>query len=153
MSETETYVYLQCVKEFGKLRIKVISPGYLRNANTQFPKDIRMVGRKYKVLAHDIQLIQTRGKYFYSVKKREKIIIMSEGDVEVVSNNNLDLTKIKIHTDEESDECIICMDTEKQIVFDPCGHLYSCVNCSSKVSKCPICRSVIVNRINKEQFG
>ena len=64
MSDTENYVYLECVKENGKNRIKVISLGYLRNANTQFPKDIRVIGRKYKVLIQDIKLIQTRGKYF-----------------------------------------------------------------------------------------
>ena len=145
MSDTENYVYLECVKENGKNRIKVISSGYLRNANTQFPKDIRVIGRKYKVLTQDIKLIQTRGKYFYSVKKREKIIILND--------EKTDISKIKIHTDEDSNECIICMDTEKQIVFDPCGHLYSCNNCSAKVNKCPICRSIIINRINKDQFG
>ena len=58
------YVYLQCIKEAGKLRIKVISSGYLQSANTQFPKDIRIEGRKYKVLASDINLIQTRGNIF-----------------------------------------------------------------------------------------
>jgi len=147
----ENYVYLECVKELGKLRIKVTSSGYLRNANTQFPKDIRIIGRKYKVLAKDINLIQTCGKYFYSVKKRDKIIIL--GDEEIIEKQAIDLSNIKIHTDEESNECIICMDIEKQIVFDPCGHLYSCINCSSKISKCPICRCIIKNRINKIQFG
>ena len=138
---SETYIYLQCVNENGKKRIKVISLGYLHNANTQFPKDIRVIGRKYKILAQDLKLIQTRGKYFYSVLKREKILIVNE-----------ESSIIKIHTDEDSNECIICMDSEKQIVFDPCGHLYSCNNCSLKVTKCPICRCVIINKINKDQF-
>ena len=142
------YVYLQCIKELGKLRIKVISPGYLQSANTQFPKDIRIEGRKYKVLTSDINLIQTRGKYFYSVKKKDKIIII-ENPEEI----KVDLTNIKIHTDDDSQECIICMDNLKQIVFGPCGHFYTCDRCSNKVSMCPICRSSITNRINRSDFG
>ena len=142
------YVYLHCVKEFGKLRIKVISSGYLPSANTQFPRDIRVEGRKYKVLKSDINLIQTRGKYFYSVKKKDKIII-----VDSVEEITLDLSNIKIHTYEDSKECIICMDSLKQIVFGPCGHFYTCETCSSKVKLCPICRTNITNRINRSDFG
>ena len=142
------YVYLQCIKEAGKLRIKVISSGYLQSANTQFPKDIRIEGRKYKVLASDINLIQTRGKYFYSVKQKDKIIII-ENPEEI----KVDLTNIKIHTDEETQDCIICMDNIKQIVFDPCGHFYTCDRCSNKVTICPICRTNITNRINRSDFG
>jgi len=144
-----TYVYLQCVKEFGKLRVKVISPGYLQTANTQFPKDIRLEGRKYRVDVSDINLIQTRGKYFYSVKKKNKICIIENPDIPL----DLDLTNIKIHTDEETLDCVICMDNLKEIVFDPCGHFYTCEKCSSKVKICPICRSNITNRINRKDFG
>lgn len=153
MSESEVnYVYLKCVKEGGKLRVKVTSNGYLKEANTQFPKDIRVDGRRFKVRASDINLIQTRGKYFYSVKKKDKITIIDDNeDIDV--HLSLDLSKIKIHTDEEITDCVICMENVKEIIFSPCGHFYSCINCSSKVTKCPMCRTVIVNRINRADFG
>ena len=32
------YVYLKCVKEGKKLRIRITSPGYNNDANCQFPK-------------------------------------------------------------------------------------------------------------------
>lgn len=37
----EDIVRFKCVKEFGKLRIKIISQGYNPYANCQFPKNIR----------------------------------------------------------------------------------------------------------------
>lgn len=39
--------------------------------------------------------------------------------------------------------CKICMDNEVGIVFLPCGHLATCVNCASNLQDCPVCRSAI----------
>ena len=34
-------IQLKCVREGKKLRIKIISPGYIQSANCRFPRDIR----------------------------------------------------------------------------------------------------------------
>ena len=154
MSEVENelnYVYLQCIKDKGKLRVRVTSPGYLNTANTQFPRAVRIEGRRYKVLSKDINLIETRGKFFYSVKSISKIIII-EGENEVLVKTTIDLSHVKIHTDENLDDCVICMDSKKNVVFS-CGHFYVCDTCSVKVVKCPMCRQVITARINRSDFG
>ncbi|CAH1961036.1 unnamed protein product [Acanthoscelides obtectus] len=39
--------------------------------------------------------------------------------------------------------CKICMDAEVGIVFLPCGHLVTCVNCAPNLEDCPVCRSAI----------
>lgn len=39
--------------------------------------------------------------------------------------------------------CKICMDNEIGVVFLPCGHLTTCVNCAPSLKDCPVCRSVI----------
>ncbi|XP_018331076.1 death-associated inhibitor of apoptosis 2 [Agrilus planipennis] len=39
--------------------------------------------------------------------------------------------------------CKICMDFEVGIVFLPCGHLTTCVNCAPNLKNCPVCRSAI----------
>ena len=145
------YVHLICVKERGKLRIKVTTDGYYKDANTQFPRGIRKQGVKYKVKTSDINLVQTRGKYFYSVKKKSNIIILSDDDIGEEQVH--DLSKIKIYTDEDHDNCVICMEVKKDIVFIPCGHFYTCNGCSLKITKCPICRTVISDRINRIDFG
>jgi len=38
---SEEVVRLQCVKVNGKLRIRVVSPGFNLDANCQFPRNIR----------------------------------------------------------------------------------------------------------------
>lgn len=39
--------------------------------------------------------------------------------------------------------CKICMDSEVGIVFLPCGHLTTCVNCAPNLEDCPVCRCAI----------
>ena len=42
-------VIVECLKAGGKLRIRVVSPGYDSNWKVQFPKDIREEGARYLV--------------------------------------------------------------------------------------------------------
>lgn len=39
--------------------------------------------------------------------------------------------------------CKICMDTETCVVFLPCGHLVTCVQCAHSLADCPVCRKQI----------
>ncbi|XP_055904707.1 death-associated inhibitor of apoptosis 2 [Eupeodes corollae] len=39
--------------------------------------------------------------------------------------------------------CKVCMDEEVGVVFLPCGHLVTCVQCAPGVSQCPLCRTAI----------
>ena len=43
--------------------------------------------------------------------------------------------------------CKVCMDEDACIVFIPCGHLMSCVNCSSSLKNCGICRRPVKSSI------
>mmetsp|Transcript_35258 Transcript_35258/g.44934 ORF Transcript_35258/g.44934 Transcript_35258/m.44934 type:complete len:139 (-) Transcript_35258:321-737(-) len=44
--------------------------------------------------------------------------------------------------------CVICMTESKSVLFRPCLHLCICSKCNLKVfEKCPICRSVIEEKI------
>ena len=42
-------VELVCVKKGGKLRMRVVSPGYQSDWNVQFPKNLRILGQHYRV--------------------------------------------------------------------------------------------------------
>jgi baculoviral IAP repeat-containing protein 7/8 len=37
--------------------------------------------------------------------------------------------------------CRICYSKEFNTIFDPCGHIVACEECTSRVNACPICRS------------
>lgn len=49
VTEVGTGVELQCVREGGKLRIKVLSDGYEQDKNVQFPRAIRAENARYVV--------------------------------------------------------------------------------------------------------
>mmetsp|Transcript_30980 Transcript_30980/g.53653 ORF Transcript_30980/g.53653 Transcript_30980/m.53653 type:complete len:135 (-) Transcript_30980:65-469(-) len=40
-------------------------------------------------------------------------------------------------------ECTMCMETEIDAAFIPCGHAAFCHGCSNRVKKCPICRAPV----------
>ncbi|KAF7988311.1 hypothetical protein HCN44_000884 [Aphidius gifuensis] len=47
-----------------------------------------------------------------------------------------------------STECVVCFDSECQVIFLPCGHLCCCENCSNMVTtECPMCRTLIQRKI------
>ncbi|MEO1273469.1 MAG: PQQ-binding-like beta-propeller repeat protein, partial [Myxococcota bacterium] len=47
--DTGSGVVLRCMREGGKLRVRVESPGYHSDWNVQFPRDIRQEGARYVV--------------------------------------------------------------------------------------------------------
>lgn len=137
-------VRLRCVKENNKLRIKIVSPGYAQEANCQFPKDIRLAGREYTVPKEDVVMADTRGKFFYRIKKNNIKIVDSFKD-------------LKIYGDENLSECSICMDDTSNpnicfVIFVPCGHYAVCKQCALQCKNCPLCRSPINQIITKDQL-
>ena len=136
-----TDVYLECVKVKSKLRIRITSAGYYKDANCMFPKDLRVEGRKYKTGSWNINLITSRGKYYYTVSKV---------GIEVITE--VDLANLKIYEDTTSDECAICMENPKSVIVNPCGHYYMCGTCGVSVKACPICRGNITSLVNKSEM-
>lgn len=65
------------------------------------------------------------------------------------SGNNND-----INDGEESaalDECLVCSDLKRDILFKPCGHVACCSVCSPRVKKCLLCREPIMARTQIEE--
>jgi hypothetical protein len=148
----ETMVTLECVLEGKKLRVKMRSPGYLVGSNCQFPHQLRVEGRIYTVPAQHVKLMMQRGKYFYSIRKG---ICYEDADGTTQTPETLvckKFTKLKVFEDETSCECAVCLDQEKNTVFIPCGHFYTCSGCAKALQACPICRQAIKERVNKAQF-
>lgn len=134
-------VLLKCVKQGSKLRVRIISPGYYNDANCQFPKDIRKEGRVFKVNVREVVLAEgSAGRYFYRIKNGITILdgVMDDS-----------ITKVKIFEDKTENDCAVCLCSPKSTVIVPCGHFYTCKDCSSKLDKCPICRGSILKLIDK----
>ena len=149
----ENEVLLKCIKEGSRLRIRIVNQGYYNEANCQFPKNIRCEGKYYKVNANNIELITRTNKWFYKIKKDNITILDNIDENSVESLNKMFLENLNIYEDENSNECCICLDNEKNSIFIPCGHYYCCINCSKQIKKCPICRMHISNYVSKEFFS
>jgi len=44
------------------------------------------------------------------------------------------------------DECMVCSDQKRNILFTPCGHVTVCSGCSSRVKKCLLCKEFVDDR-------
>ena len=45
------------------------------------------------------------------------------------------------------DECIVCLEAKREILFQPCGHLIVCTNCAAPLQECPKCRVAVEGQI------
>ena len=55
--------------------------------------------------------------------------------------NKLDKLQNKLEKIIEGKQCNICYEAEKNCIFWPCRHMFSCYECSEKCNQiCPICR-------------
>ena len=164
----ENCVILECVRETAsRLRIrfntfissdtgKVYSNSYSNNYNCSFPKDIREEGRLY-LINNDNIVLNNRNKPFYSIKKWNEIGVIYYDTVLINLIRYIKLYKKlqdKIEHDDiiknnfKTDECCICLSTNPDVIFVPCAHLCACMECAQQLSKCPLCRRQITNRIN-----
>lgn len=149
-----SYVLLQCVKEKGKLRVKMISSQpFIKGINCQFPRNIRQEGMYYVVKSENIKL---KGVYYSAMGK--DIITCATMNIDEVKRyiTNLDggiVPKIIFGDGDGDNECIICMDNEKNTVFSPCGHYMTCHECSTQFTQCPICRAKISHTLNRNEIA
>ncbi|XP_067936875.1 E3 ubiquitin-protein ligase MIB1-like [Watersipora subatra] len=55
-------------------------------------------------------------------------------------------------SDSESlDECMVCSDAKRDILFSPCGHVTTCSQCSSRVKRCLLCKQTVESRTPIEE--
>ena len=45
---------------------------------------------------------------------------------------------------EQEQKCCKCMKTERNVLFLPCGHLLTCVNCAKYMVNCTLCEDQII---------
>ncbi|GBL99953.1 Baculoviral IAP repeat-containing protein 7-A [Araneus ventricosus] len=107
-----------------------------------------------------IQHFQKTGKHFTSLhglcdailqyKAQEQSALTNTMSPSKDSHKSGDVTSNKAPAENANNTkliCKICLDEDINIVLEPCHHQVACEKCAQKVTKCPLCRSVITNRI------
>ena len=49
-------------------------------------------------------------------------------------------------------QCKLCYSADATILFKPCHHIFSCLSCTAKITKCPLCRTDINAFIEIQSF-
>lgn len=141
-------VYFVCEKQGLKLRVRITSQGYYRYANCQFPRVLREDGRRYSAPKEAVTFARASGTLFYRVKKNSITII---DDINVITEK---IKNLKVYdVDDRIEECTICMENKKEIVFIPCGHYCACMSCYKQIGKiCPSCRQKITDHVTYDEL-
>ena len=149
----EDTVIFKCVMEGRRLRVKIITQGYNKEANCQFPRAIRRYGGLYEAPRSAVSFgAGPRGKFFYRVNARLVKVLEGPESTEVIE------AKVnKIYEDEENTDCVICLTNPHELVYVPCGHFCSCVTCHSRMwgmdkRVCPLCRANITLAVTRDQI-
>jgi hypothetical protein len=154
-------VYFRCVKDGRKLRVRVISRGYNPDANCQFPRAIRAEGKRYSAPRSCLKFARgPAGKFFYRVRKAGIKVLGSNESVNAVNNLAEHLEDVKISVEKvyetESDECLVCLDRDYDVVIVPCGHYCMCAPCANQLEvstgKCPLCRGGIERVVTRDMI-
>ncbi|XP_072756861.1 E3 ubiquitin-protein ligase LRSAM1 isoform X2 [Anoplolepis gracilipes] len=84
--------------------------------------------------------------YLAEIKLNESTSpIMPSAPLEEASTSNQDYNFVQ---NVNMMECVICLDSQCEVIFLPCGHLCCCSTCADKVSTgCPMCRSIIERKV------
>lgn len=51
---------------------------------------------------------------------------------------------------ESNGDCSICLEYPATVTFQPCGHLVTCEDCSSRVKKCFQCHAVVLSKVTSD---
>ena len=91
--------------------------------------------------------------YIDSIEQENRCLKMSQQFYDSMEKENQKLKKAYENMKKgfealiDSRLCKVCMDEEACVVFVPCGHLMSCVNCSPSLKNCGICRRPVKSSV------
>ena len=125
----DAYVSLICIPEGAKIRVRIVSPGYLGDANCQISRGIRAPGRQLRVPKEDVALVMRGEKWFYTVRGARIEIVAAGADCAVR----------KVFECADNGTCIVCMANASDTVCAPCGHAYACGACAEILRAAPEC--------------
>jgi len=151
-TELRDVIYLRCIQQGSKLRIKFESyidhdgqqrvGVYDNTLNCQFPRAIRKVGRRYMIPSTHLSLTE---KGYYHVRS---------GNITVFEPNESSQVQLPLHHQPPAvifdgfAECCVCLDVEPEQIFAPCGHACCCSGCIPIVKNtCPLCRRHITHSL------
>ena len=114
----------------------VLDPASLGIAQGSSKGEFESVEEYIDSLEKDIRCLKMSQQFYDSMEKENQKL-----------KKAYDNMKTSFEALIDSRFCKVCMDEEACVVFVPCGHLMSCVNCSPSLKNCAICRRPVKSSI------
>lgn len=109
--------------------------------------------KKYQTpleLCSDINFAKCLSKYYNDILAQK----ISSSQTNIPSqqyNSNQSISFDQKSKLESLDECMICSDNKREVLFKPCNHISACKQCSSRCKKCLICKEQIQERVEIDE--
>ncbi|XP_058253902.1 E3 ubiquitin-protein ligase XIAP isoform X1 [Hemibagrus wyckioides] len=101
-----------------------------------------------KVQRFILEKLRRSSKGYSAVEDLIRDIYSGVGDVSAMSLESKTEDPLKkLEKLQHEKLCKVCMDSDVTMVFIPCGHLVTCMQCSESLQKCPICCAEITQKI------
>jgi len=121
-----------------ELAVKYLIRERIRNSQQEFSSSVELIEELEELESRtDFDIRIEMGLKKLDIKPRE-----TQQKLEETSQTPEEM-KRKIEELQDERKCKICLDSQANVVFFPCGHLCCCMNCATSLNKCPICRRVI----------
>jgi len=101
--------------------------------------EVQNLKKKVRVLEIDKQRLRYRKENELSEQLKKASTLKSKLKNLEMTNNEL---KEAVPT-----PCSICLENPTDCTFLPCGHLCTCMTCSTMISSCPLCRATISQKV------
>ena len=112
-----------------------------RNSDNFMNELMNIICHEFNVQRDDIDSIYyNSGKRFMINTSLDISKLVNGSQVSLLLKRELSPKKLR-----ETDECCVCMNSEKNCVIYPCAHLVTCFNCTEKLTECPVCKKKITN--------
>ena len=82
-----------------------------------------------------------------SSSDNEEIVQSAQARPTSSSNSTEGGTRNEIQQIEEEKRCKVCRTRNAQVVILPCGHLCCCLQCSTEIQFCPVCKVKVNEKI------
>lgn len=135
----------KCFRDKGKLRYRIISPGYSHDAIILLHANYRKTGREFLIHPQDLQIKKVSGKFLFKV---DPIKIDWLGAFDTASKEEIQMPEDKNYL-----TCWMCKEKKGELkIFSPCGHRFCCPKCASGIENCSLCKVRIENIISNEDL-
>eukprot|EP00941_MAST-03F_sp_MAST-3F-sp1_P002486 g2486.t1 len=133
MSLTHPFICSDCGRSFRRQRhLEIHSLTHKRRSNNEYGSEEKRTHEEKQSNSFEAQEYSEEKQQNFNEEKYSTLPISSE-----ISNSTTPDTSL----------CVCCLDIPVDTLLVPCGHVALCRQCSSRVQKCPLCRTKVARAV------